>query len=162
MPSIELVCIDQDQPLECAGFPFAVVADRELVSHRTNPLFQRELSQLRGCMYHVGNPQCAEPGYNGFFFAYELLSLESRDQAMPRVLEVAKEFRESLGLLVRRLLDASPAHSVFFYTDWQFGPRRPVRGGTLLESVFWQRHDKHRLRLNACYTIQREGLSCAL
>ena len=45
----------------------------------------------------------------------------------------------------------------FFYTDWQFGPVRAFRGGVISESVFWQQHDTHQLRLNACYTIQPDG-----
>ncbi|HNQ91195.1 MAG TPA: hypothetical protein PKM73_21485, partial [Verrucomicrobiota bacterium] len=134
-----------------------LIADREPVSHRTQPLFQRELSLLRGCTYHVGNPQCAKPGYRGAFFAYEVLSQESRHRQRRRFFELAPEFRESIRRLVRALLDASPVQSVFFYTDWQFGPTRATRGGVISESVFWQKHDTRQLRLNACYTIQRDG-----
>jgi hypothetical protein len=157
MPSIELVCIDQAKPLEFSNLPFAVVAERKLVSHRTLPLFRRELSQLRGCMYHVGDPRCAKPDCNGFYFAYEVLSPESRERCKRRFFEIAVEFRQGFHRLVRTLLDASPAHSVFIYTDWQFGPTRTVRGGVILESVFWQQHDTHQLKLNACYTIQQDG-----
>lgn len=157
MPSIELVCIDQTEPLEFSGLPFALVADRELESHRTRPLFRRELLQLRGCMYHVGNPQCARPGYRGAFFAYDVLSSESRSRRRHRFFEIAPEFREGFCHLVRTLLDASPVHSVFFYTDWQFGPTRRTRGGVISESAFWRQHDAHQLKLNACYTIRADG-----
>lgn len=157
MPSIELVCIDQTEPLEFSDLPFALVAGRELESHRTQPLFQRELSRLRGCMYHVGNPQCAKPDYRGAFFAYDVLSAESREHQRRRFFEIAPEFCEGFRRLVRTLLDASPARLVFVYTDWQFGPARAFRGGVISESAFWQHHDTHQLRLNACYTIQPDG-----
>jgi len=157
MPSIELVCTDQSEPSKFSGLPFALILDREPVSHRTRPLFQRELSRLRGCMYHIGSPQCARPDYQGAFFAYEVLSSESREHQRRRFFEVAPEFRDGFRRLVRTLLDASPVHSVFFYTDWQFGPRRASRGGVISESAFWQHHDTHQLRLNACYTIQPDG-----
>jgi hypothetical protein len=154
MPSIELVCIGQVAPLALSGIPFAVEAGSDLQSHRgPGALFHRELSQLRGCMYHLGNPQCREPDYHGFFFAYELLSRDSRQRQRNRYFQVASEFRESFKSFVGLLLRASPARSVFFTTDWQFGPRRSVRGGTLSESEFWLRHDTRRLKLNACYTI---------
>ena len=157
MPSIELVCIDQSEPLEFSELPFALVAEPHLVSHRTRPLFQRELSGLRGCIYHIGNPQCAAPGYQGAFFAYEVLSSESRERQRRRFFEVAPRFRDGLHRLIRTLLDVSPARSVFFYTDWQFGPTRAIRCGVIAEAEFWQRHDTRQLRLNACYTIQPNG-----
>ena len=157
MPSIELVCVDQSEPLEFADLPFALSIDREPVSHRTRPLFQRELSGLRGVMYHIGNPQCAQLDYHGAFFAYEVLSQESRHSQRRRFFEVAPEFREGFCRLVRKLLDASPVHSVFFYTDWQFGPTRSFRGGVISEHSFWNQHDTHQLKLNACYTIKSDG-----
>lgn len=157
MPSIELVCIGQSEPLEFSDLPFALLADRQPASHRTRPLFQRELSRLRGCMYHVGSPRCGEPGYQGAFFAYDVLSLESRERKRRRFFAVAPQFHDGFRRLVCTLLHASTAHSVFFYTDWQFGPTRATRGGVISESAFWQHHDTHQLRLNACYTIQPDA-----
>jgi hypothetical protein len=158
MPSIELVCIKQKTPIDFSDAPFAVVVDPEPVSHRRpRPLFQRELSQLRGCIYHVGNPQCKDLGYRGAFFAYDVLNTESRERLRRRFFEVRPEFREALRRLVHALLHASPVHSVFFYTDWQFGRARPTRGGVIWESAVWEMHDAHRLRLNACYTIQLDA-----
>ena len=154
MPSIELVCINQTTPIEFPDLPFAVKTGTEPVSHRSPPLFQRELSQLRGCIYHIGNPKCKQPDYDGMFFAYEVLSSESRERSRERFFEVAPEFRDGFRHLVRTLLDASPVHAVFFATDWQFGPDKATRGGVLSELAFWEKHDSHQLKLNACYTIQ--------
>lgn len=155
MPSIELVCIGQARPSEFFDMPFAVAADTPPVSHRSpRPLFQRELSRLRGCIYHIGNPECRDPKYAGPYFAYEVLSPESRERQRRRFFEVAPEFVDAFRRLLHTLLEVSPDRSLFFYTDWQFGPARSTRGGVISESSFWERHDNHQLRLNACYTIQ--------
>ncbi|MES2708457.1 MAG: hypothetical protein V4726_17830 [Verrucomicrobiota bacterium] len=153
MPSIELVCAEQSEPLEFSNLPFALATDRHPASHRPRPLFQRELSRLRGCMYHIGNPQCADPAYQGAFFAFDVLSSDSRERQRRRFFEIAPEFREGFCSLLRRLLEASPTHTVFLYTDWQFGPAQTTRGGLISESAFWHRHDTRQLRLNACYMI---------
>jgi len=105
-------------------------------------------------MYHIGNPQCAQLDYQGEFFAYEVLSEESRHGQRWRFFEVAPEFREGFCRLVHELLCASPVRSVFFYTDWQFGSARSFRGGVVSEQSFWTQHDAHQLKLNACYTIK--------
>jgi hypothetical protein len=154
MPSIELVCIGQKEPIAFSNFAFAVVAETELISHRSRPLFQRELSRLQGCIYHVGNPDCRAPDYSGFYFAYEVLSVESREHLRNRFFEIAPEFQDSFRRFVHALLEASPAHSVFLYSDWQAGPSRASRYGTISESTFWQQHDAHQLKLNACYTLE--------
>jgi hypothetical protein len=157
MPSIELLCIDQQEVLEFSDLPFALIADSAPRSHRTLPLFRTELSRLHGCMYHVGNPQCSESDYQGAFFAYEVLTEESRHRQRNRYFEISPQFRDGFRRLILGLLDSSPAGSVFFYTDWQFGPKKPFRGGVVSESEFWREHDTHRLKLNGCYTIQKEG-----
>ncbi|MEI7732176.1 MAG: hypothetical protein WCO56_21555 [Verrucomicrobiota bacterium] len=158
MPSIELVCVQQAKPLEFPDTPFAVVADTSLISHRSpRPLFSRELSQLTGCMYHIGNLDCRDPEQACAYFAYEVLSKESQERQCGRFFEVAPVYREAFRCMLHTLLVASPAHAVFFYTDWQFGPTRSTRGGVISESSFWERHDQHLLKLNACYTIQPNG-----
>lgn len=66
-------------------------------------------------MYHIGSPQCAEPGYQGAFFAYDVLSSESREHQRRRFFEIAPMFRDGFRRIVRTLLDASPVHSVFLH-----------------------------------------------
>lgn len=154
MPSIEIVCIGQRSPMKLRRMPFAVVSDAEPLSHRPDPLFQRELRTLNGCTYHLGNPGADSATYAGAYFAYELLSSESRGRSRGRFFEVATEFRSALEYLIHALLRASPAGALVFFTDWQFGPKRATRGGVLSENEFWKMHDAHELKLNACYTIR--------
>lgn len=133
--------------------PFAVVTDTIPTSHRTRPLFRRELARLKGCTYHIANPGADLQTYHGPFFAYEVLSKESRERTRNRFFEVDAAFRPAFQNLVHILLSASPERAVFLFTDWRFGPSRPKREGTISENEFWRRHDQHELKLNACYTI---------
>jgi len=156
MPSIEFVCIGQRAPTRLPKMPFAIVTDTVPLSHRgPRPLFRRELVALVGCTYHVGNPGADSPAYHGPYFAYDVLSEKSQD--LRRFFKVGARFRSAFKKLLRILIDASPTGAVFFFTDWQFGPSRVTRGGTLTEEEFWKRHDRHELKLNACYTISAAG-----
>ena len=158
VPSIDIVCIDQVTPIEFPDLLFAVDAGPVPVSHRSpRPCFRRDLSSLIGCIYHLGNPECKLQGYDGMFLAYEVLSMESRHQRRHRFFQVAPRFDAHFRFLMRTLSEASPVHSLFFSTDWQFGPRRTTRGGVLPETEFWNRYDKHEIKLNAGYTILSES-----
>jgi hypothetical protein len=156
MPSIELVCIGQRAPSRLPKMPFAIVTDTVPISHRgPRPLFRRELTALIGCTYHVGNPGADSPTYHGPYFAYDILSEKS--QFPGRFFEVDARFRSAFKKLLRTLIDASPDGAVFFFTDWQFGPSRATRGGTLTAEEFWKRHDRHELKLNGCYIVRAIG-----
>jgi hypothetical protein len=154
MPSIELRCVDQREPSQIPALPFAIRAQRQLVSHRSPSLFQRDFDQVRGCIYHLGSPFCDEFGYEGPFFAYELLSERCRVPIPSRFLEFAPEFLPSIFDLVGLLLANSPAHLVIFTTDWQCGPASARRYRRITERTFWQRHSNRKLRLNALYPIR--------
>lgn len=153
MPSIELICVEQNEPSQLPSFPFAIRAETRLVSHRSPSLFQRDFEQLRGCIYHLGSPCCDDFDYEGAFVAYELLSERCRDSVAPRFLEFAPDFLPGIFDLVGLLLTDSPAHLVIFTTDWQFGPKSARRYRQVTERTFWQRHKNRKLRLNGLYPI---------
>jgi hypothetical protein len=154
MPSIEIVCIGQQKPCEFRDWPFAIDCGPDLISHRgPMPLFQADFDQLTGCIYHLGNPGCTTPEYAGMFFAYELIQ---DDEETVGCLRFSTSFVDSIRLLLRRLMDASPCGKIFFTTDWQFGPDRITRGGEILLTEFWTMHDAGDLRLNGCYTIIKD------
>jgi hypothetical protein len=57
VPSIEIICIDQVDPIDFNDLPFAVESGAEIKSHRIpRPLFARDFAGLKGCIYHLGNP----------------------------------------------------------------------------------------------------------
>jgi hypothetical protein len=154
MPSIELICVDQQVPLKFPAYPFALLAEPKLVSHRRPSLFQPDFDRLRGCIYHLGNPGYDEPGLGGPYFAYELLSEACTDNMPPSFLEFAPEFLPAIRDLLGLLFAASPARLVIFTTDWQGGPRSPRRYRQISEHTFWQRHAHRKLHLNALYPIR--------
>ena len=157
MPSIELICVEQNEPSQLPTFPFAIRAEPQLVSHRLPSFFQSDFDKLRGCIYHLGSPFCDHPGYDGAFFAYELFSKRCRGSIPHRFLEFAPEFLPGIFDLFGILLAASPAHLVIFTTDWQCGPKSARRYHQITERTFWQRHKDRKLRLNALYPIRQNA-----
>lgn len=158
MPSIELICVQQETPLSFSSLPFAVFAESILRSDRKPSLFQKDFDRTKGCIYHLGNAFCGAPDYEGPFFAYELLSERCARNLPPDYLELEPKIVPALFDLIGVLLHASPVGEVLFTTDWQFGPRGARRYRKTSETIFWRRHAGRKLRLNALYPIQRTDI----
>ena len=153
MPSIEIVCIGQDRPLELGALPFAVESGTELVSHRKPSFFQADFDRLKGCIYHLGNPGLKEPNAPGAFFAWDLLSALCRGQEEGTFVHFADPYAGAVRLLMEKLLLSSPIRGLVFTSDHQFGPPVPMRFAETSFEVFWRLHDSRRLRMNALYPI---------
>ena len=148
MPTIEIICVAQKEPLDFSSLPFAVRAENKLLSHRG--LFQSDFDKLQGCIYHLGNPDMR--GNDDFgFFAYELISdspeetedcLKFNDESVPHV-----------KIMFRQLLAASPVSQITFSSDWQFGAEDVRRFEEIFEERFWEMHNDCELRSNAFYKI---------
>ena len=148
MPTIEIVCVEQAQPLELPEFSFALRSENEPISHRG--LFYEELKNLKGCIYHLGNPDQRGRG-EGFYYASDLLNwrLDEYDR-----LKFLPQFVSEIQGLLANLLEASPVQTLIFSSDYQFGPnivRRYKR--PLTYEKFWQKHEAEELWLNARYFI---------
>lgn len=143
MPSIEIICVEQVEPLRFVGLPFEVYAETKLVSHRKpSPLFQSDFDTMSGCIYHIiqqGGGWNAGNLLNGW---EKLLFEDDTAPYIKKLLEV--------------LLQASPVHRLIFTSDYQFGPRvkRYKRPFTLTK--FWEAHDAEKLHLNALYPLRDE------
>ena len=100
----------------------------------------------------MGNPELVR---NPIFFAYELLSEESRDADPPSFLEFSPQHLHSAQALLAWLLNLSPLGELLFTSDWQFGPK-PLRRHDAVELPhFWGIRASRELRLNASYPIVR-------
>ena len=152
MPSIELICEDQDSPIEFPDMPFAIKAERELISHRYPSRFQEQFDRLNGCIYHLGNPEKKDPQSPGFYFASELLDEEFMygDEG---VLKFSQQYRNDVESLMRKLMDLSPIHRLVFTCDYQSGPEETIDGGEVMLTEFWEKHDHNQLRINAIYRV---------
>ncbi len=154
MPSIEIVCVGQIEPIQLLEMPFAIETETGLRSHRSpSPLWQAEFDKVGGCIYHLGNPALRDPQCEGIFFASELLSKEEDDWF--HFVKLAPEYAPSLKTLLDSLLKASPLDKVFFTSDYQFGPhpqryKRPVK-----LQKFWQMHNEKKIKMNAFYELKR-------
>jgi len=156
MPSIEIVCIDQNDISHFENLPFLVEAENRLVSHRKpHPLFQEEFDEYEGCIYHLRSLMDTGPT------AYLLLdtSLECARRApapdrdsLIKNLRFLPEYAPSVYALLETLLEASPRGQVLFTSDYQFGPRRRYQRPMKLDK-FWALHDAGRLHMNALYPL---------
>jgi len=144
--------------------PFRVIAEDKVRSHRSpNPLFQQEFDSVQGCIYHLCNPTC---GYN----VYDLLDMEAeylgsagglkRDSdVLQAVVLFRRKYTPSIQSLLERLLHASPAGSLLFTSDYQFGPSARRFKTPITLGQFWKLHDRMRLRMNSLYHIRRDASS---
>jgi hypothetical protein len=149
MPTIELVCVAQAEPLDVSSLPFAVLAENKLLSHRA--LFQSDFDKLQGCIYHLGNPNL-RGDEDGLFWAYELIS-DSTSEHEEDCLKFNDEFIPHVKKMLSQLLVASPVGQMTFSSDWQFGTKDVRRFEAITEGKFWEMHDACELRFNAFYKI---------
>ncbi len=150
MPTIEIVCVAQAEPLDFSGLPFAVLAENKLESHRG--LFQSDFDKLQGCIYHLGNPEL-RGDEDGLFWAYELINDAIQDEADEDYLKFDDEFALHVKTMLGHLLAASPIGKIIFSSDWQFGAKEMRRFEVISEQKFWKMHDACELRFNALYEI---------
>ncbi|MBI2930809.1 MAG: hypothetical protein HYY16_04090 [Planctomycetes bacterium] len=153
MPSIEIVCVDQERPIQLSDVPFAVESGASLVSHRRPSLFQADFDRLKGCIYHLGNPALKNPTAPGAFFAWDLLSPECQAQGEELFLQFADKYTAGIRLVMEKLLQSSPQGRLIFTSDHQFGPPTPARFTETSLEAFWTLHNARKLRMNALYPI---------
>lgn len=154
MPSLEIICIGQTEPLDFSDLPFVVKADRELKSHRApQPLFQQDFDKLKGCIYHV-----LDNYHPGCGTCYELLVRNWYDEignsnGRDKNVEFRNEYSDGMKRLIEKLLEYSPIGQILFTTDYQFGPEEAQRFGPMTFDVFKDLYNVGRVRMNAAYLI---------
>lgn len=116
-------------------------------------MFQQDFDALKGWMYHLGNPGCDAADYRGSYYAYELLSTRSQERKDCSLLEFAPDVLPGVRLLLEIALSLSPVQRLVFTSDWQVGPKPPLRAPATPLDEFWRRHDRLELRMNALYPI---------
>jgi hypothetical protein len=108
VPSIEIICVGQRDPIDFNDLPFAVESGTELKSHRVpKPLFRKDFAGLKGCIYHLGNPDLKAQRTGRIFFAYDLLSDQSRSASRSRFLEFRPDYINGINDLLASLMDAA-------------------------------------------------------
>lgn len=154
MPSLEIICLNQAEPSDFSYLPFKVVAEKELISHRSpRPLFQADFDQLEGCIYHLLDKKS--------FTAYDLLIRDWYYKGNSNSRDYNVEFIEEVSLLVKDMLQQllldSPVGQILFTTDYQFGPETVERHGPLPFAEFCRLHNEGAIRMNASYLITADN-----
>ena len=151
MPSLEIICIDQQEPTDFPNLPFRVKAENVLVSHRRpDPLFQSDFNRLQGCIYHVLDKNSLT--------CYDLLVRDWHDEQgnpndFDEKVEFREEYAEAMKQVLEQLLDSSPIGQILFTTDYQFGPMEAQRHGPLSFTIFKELYNAGKVRMNAAYLI---------
>jgi hypothetical protein len=136
MPSIEIVCVGQIEVSDFSHLPFAVKGGMTLKSDRSpRPLFEEEFDALKGCIYHLGNPEL-KTREKRIFFAADLLSDRSVHASRSTFLQFRPEFVPAVSELLASLIGSSPVNQMLFTSDYQFGPKRPLRSSPVTLSEF--------------------------
>ena len=150
MPSLEFVCIGQDEPIKFSQLSFTVEAEKELVSHRRpQPLFQSDFDKLQGCIYHLLD----ERDVTAFdLFKRDWYGNDSAGDETDINVEFRTEYVDCVKVLLRQLIMSSPTHQLLFTTDYQFGPDEQ-RFEPISLAEFWEIHEAGKLCMNALYSI---------
>ncbi|MBW4638338.1 MAG: hypothetical protein KME05_08890 [Gloeocapsa sp. UFS-A4-WI-NPMV-4B04] len=151
MPSLEIICINQQEPSDFSQLPFIVEVEKELGSHRIPaPRFQLDFDKLSGCIYHLldGNsPTC-----------YDLLVWDWRDSegncnGRDESVVFKDEYAAALKGVLEKLLSSSPVGQILFTTDYQFGPEVTQRFEPMPFVEFQELYNAGKVRMNASYLV---------
>ncbi|PQV65166.1 hypothetical protein B1R32_102174 [Abditibacterium utsteinense] len=144
MPSIEIVCIDQEEPILFWKLPFQVFAESSLISHRTpSLLFKSDFKIIKGCIYHLCN-------FDGSYTAYTLLNKETVNEFWT-IIQFLPEIVPAVQHVLAALIAASPLREILFTSDYQFGPDEFREQKPISLEEFWHRHDHEKIGMNSLY-----------
>ena len=152
MPSIEIVCVKQNKCSRFLKLPFAIRSEDKLESYRSEPLFKKDFDKLNGCIYHLGCPH-TKYKRNGFFEAYDLLSINCQRQEETIFLEFKNKYISDIRRILKTLLEKSPEEKILFTSDYQFSDNKPKRIMNLSLKQFWDLHKNKTLLFNTLYEI---------
>lgn len=151
MPSLEIICINQQKPSDFSQLPFIVEAEKELVSHRTPaPLFQLDFDKLSGCIYHLldGNsPTCYD------LLVRDWYDSEGNSNSRDDNVVFRDEYAAVLKRVLEELLSSSPVGQILFTTDYQFGPEVTQRFEPMPFVEFQELYNAGKVRMNASYLV---------
>ena len=144
MPSVEIVCVGQLEPIVFEKMPFRIDAENKLRSQRTpKPLFQADFDALNGCIYHLIKQS------RGACTACDLLDVWWEE------LRFKPEYVPDIDHILNELLAASPEGKVLFTSDYQYGPDPRCYKRPLTLDKFWALHTGGKLWANSLYPLTR-------
>ncbi|MDX2190209.1 MAG: hypothetical protein SFY32_10115 [Bacteroidota bacterium] len=169
MPTIEIASINSNGlVLNQSDFDVAIIEENKLESHRG--LFYHWLSQQKGVIVHIGNPDFKDYKEGGFFAgAIVDWDFEPGDIIISEDVEkdptynrganqqfrfkLLEQYKPNIDKLLKIALDNSPIKKVYFLTDYQFGPESGKKEIIYTITDFWALHDNKGLGLNTLYEL---------
>ena len=153
MPSIEIRCIGQTSPTDCASYSFGVHVSGQLISDRIHSSrFQSRFDELSGYMYrlHEGTGRTA----------YELLKkdwydADGEDNGIDDNIEFTEKHDSSFINLINKLVQSSPVGEIVFTSDYQFGPEEFEHYDHITILEFLSIYEKGELRMNSLYRVKK-------
>lgn len=148
MPTIEIVSINSNGlTVNQSEFDIAIIIESKLISHRG--LFQTVLSQHKGTIIHLGNPDL-KPDKTKGFFAGQIINWAKDSSGHFKFLD---KYKKEIENILSASLDSSPDKHALFLTDYQF---ETDKAGikTSSQKDFWKQHDTDGLRWNTLYDIK--------
>jgi len=149
MPSVEILVAEPhgEFQLELYSNSFAVKVTRPPLSDRKPSLWQQKFSAIGGALVHLGETRF-KAKQDGWFFAYDLLDAEDFKN-----FTFKRECFFSVATILLALINWSAANTIYFTTDYQFGPKPRTYKRVLSLGEFLTRHSTKGLRFNSCWKI---------
>ncbi|MBY9006341.1 MAG: hypothetical protein KGD63_06255 [Candidatus Lokiarchaeota archaeon] len=158
MPTIEIISVRNENRLNFnqKDYSLAILEDSNLISHRG--LFQNFLDRYIGTIIHLGNPDMKFESEFGFFAG---MIIDWNFKPEKDIIEKNKKyyfkflpnFKNEINRLLIIAKAKSPINTIFFLTDYQFGPKKKEIKIKEID-YFWKIHDDVGLRFNTIYIIQ--------
>lgn len=149
MPTIEIISINSPRlNINQDDFEIAIIEEQKMESHRA--LFNEFISQFRGTILHLGNPDFKNEK-DGFFFAGQITNWKFKHL---NNFKFKNEYLEELKTLLYLATKSSPTNEVIFLTDIQAS--EDIKGKFrryLTIDEFWENYENEGLKWNTAYLI---------
>jgi hypothetical protein len=172
MPTIEIISLDSARlDLNQVDFSAAIIVENKLISHRG--LFYDLLLTQNGIIIHIGNPDMKQDIEAGFYagkiidWQFEDTDLEEKIKGLKSnedncyinqdfIFRFKVEYQGDIRRIMQSAIDSSPTNTIYFLTDYQFGPEKATIQTVDSLKMFWEQHDRDGLAWNSLYKIKEK------
>jgi hypothetical protein len=169
MPTIEIISLDSTRlDLNQVDYNVAIIVEDKPISHRG--LFYDFLLTQNGIIVHIGNPDMRQDKESGFF-AGQIVDWKFEDPGFKEkrkglksnqknswanqdfIFRFLPKYKTDIRRIMKSAIDNSPRKTIYFLTDYQFGPEKGIMQTVDNLKKFWELHDRDGLAWNSLYKI---------
>lgn len=169
MPTIEIISLDSTRlDLNQVDFNVAIDMENKLISHRG--LFYDFLLIQNGIIVHIGNPDLIQDKDSGYFagkiinWKFEDPDFEKKKKGLKSnqknswanqdfLFRFLPKYKTNIRKIMKSAIDNSPIKTMYFLTDYQFGPEKAIIQKVDNLKKFWELHDSVGIEWNCLYII---------